>query len=571
MRTIARLVCALGAAALIVYGMIQPVEQDGRWIASIWLAAPLILASIRLTLPVEPRGVSRSIQSLAVVVVVGFSLLSLELVRQQFVRASDIYNYVYIDEQSGQATSNVRPVIEAQRVQRGKILDRNGTVLASTQMANGLATRTYPIEQQFDPTAFGNVLGYYSNRFGQSGLEQSYSDYLSGNHDAWTRWRDTLLGNTQVGSDLHLTLNAPLQAAAAKILGNRVGSIVVLEPKSGAVLAMVSGPSFDPRGLAFNSAAPDRSAENIRVGTYWKQITSDSSGQPLINRPTQGRYPPGSTYKTVTAVGALEHSREARPDDIDCPNERFTATGAPPVVNAVNNLYTYTGNPSSLERVYAFSCNTAFAEYAMRLDRDLLTETAQRFDIMRPQDAPESYSGFTDLPTRPSLLNVDPGFLSSKPAIADTGYGQGQLLVTPLQMAMIAAAVGNNGVMMQPYLVDRVTRPDGTVIATQGGRAIRRTMSPETAATMRKDMRAAVAYGWGKAAQQVDPALALVGGKSGTAENVPGAKPHAWFIALAPYDNPKYAVAVMIENGGEGSGIGAQLAGEVLAAAFRLE
>jgi peptidoglycan glycosyltransferase len=231
-------------------------------------------------------------------------------------------------------------------------------------------------------------------------------------------------------------------------------------------------------------------------------------------------------------------------------------------------LYTLTGNPSNLERVYAYSCNTAFAEYAMRLGQNTFIEIAERFDIYRPQDATEEYAGFTDLQTRSSVLYVEPGFLSSKAALADTGYGQGQLLVTPLQMAMVAAAVANDGVMMQPYLVDRVTRADGSVVKTQSPRVIRRVMSSENAAIMRTNMRAGVSYGFGKAAQQVDPSVAVVGGKSGTAEHAPGATPHAWFIAIAPVENPRYAVAVMIENGGEGSRVGAQVAGEVLAAAF---
>jgi len=132
---------------------------------------------------------------------------------------------------------------------------------------------------------------------------------------------------------------------------------------------------------------------------------------------------------------------------------------------------------------------------------------------------------------------------------------------------MIAAAIANDGTMMQPYLVDRITRPNGGTVMTHGASALHRAMSQAIAATMRKNMRAGVEYGFGKAAQQVDPNVALVGGKSGTAENPSGA-PHAWFIAIAPVEQPRFAVAVMIENGGEGSSVGARVAGEVLAAAF---
>lgn len=569
MRRFALLLCAAGAAALITYGMIQPVEQDQRWILALWLATPLMLVAAWLVLPARPRGVARSVQNLGLAIVLGFALLALQLLRQQFVRADAIYANVHVDEQTGQTTSNVRPVLQSLRVQRGKMIDRAGVVLVDTQVVQGgFAVRSYPLADQFDPAAFSNLVGFFSSRFGQAGLEATYGDYLSGDRDSYSRAQDLLLGESQIGDDLHLTIDARLQDAAMRILGGRVGSIVVLDPKTGAVLAMASGPGFDPRQLAFNPAG-DRDAENARISQYWKVVNSEGAGQPLLNRPTQGRYPPGSTFKTVTAVGALQHPEAGRPDDIRCFNQLETEAGAPPVVNAVPDLASLTGDPSSLERVYAYSCNVAFAQYALRLGADQLAETADQFDIFRPADAPGNYSGFTDLPTVPSLLYNDPGFLNRPAALADTGFGQGQLLTTPLQMAMVAAAIANDGVMMQPYLVEQITRPNGGTLLSHANRAIRRVMSREIAATMRKNMRAGVEYGFGRAAQQVDPSIALVGGKSGTAENPAGA-PHAWFIAVAPVDDPRFAVAVMIENGGEGSRVGADVAGQVLAAAFEL-
>jgi peptidoglycan glycosyltransferase len=569
MRRLTLFICIAGVVALIAYGMLQPVEQDQRWILALWLAAPLLLVAARLALPTQPRGVGRSVQNLGLAIGLGFTLLALQLLRQQFVRADEIYATVHVDEQTGQTTSNVRPVLQSLRVQRGKIFDRAGIVLVDTQVVQGgFAVRSYPLAEQFDPAGFSNVVGLFSNQFGQAGIEATYGDYLSGDRDSYSRIQETLLGKPQVGDDLHLTLDARLQDAAKRILGDRAGSIVVIEPQTGAVLAMVSVPGFDPRQLAFNPAA-DRDAENARISRYWKAINSEGAGQPLLNRPTQGRYPPGSTFKTLTAVGALEHPEEGRPDDIRCFNQLETEPGAPVVVNAVPDLASLTGDPSNLERVYAYSCNVAFAQYALRLGPDLLADTARQFDIFRPADAPEVYDGFTDLPTEPSLLYKDPGFLNRKAALADTGFGQGQLQITPLQMAMVAAAIANDGVMMQPYLVDRITRPDGSTVLTHSPYAIRRAMPSEIAATMRRNMRAGVEYGFGKAAQQVDPDVALVGGKSGTAENPSGA-PHAWFIAIAPVEQSRFAVAVMIENGGEGSVVGARVAGEVLAAAFKL-
>ncbi|HMO56696.1 MAG TPA: penicillin-binding protein 2 [Roseiflexaceae bacterium] len=571
-RTTARIICLLAAAGVLTYGMLQPIEADVRWIASLWLTAPLLLIAARLWMPPLPRGFAHHIQNLALVIGVGFVLIALQLLRQQFIRADEIYRFAYTDPQSGQTTSNVRPVIEALRVQRGKMFDRNANLLVDTRIAPGnYAVRTYPLAQRYDPRAFGHVVGFFSPRFGQSGLEATYGPYLDGERDRLKQLQDALLGHPPIGDDLQLTIDAQLQHAALQILGGRSGSIVVIEPRTGAVLALVSSPGFDPAGLAFDPSA-ERSAENERIDSYWRGINSEGAGQPLLNRAVQGRYAPGSTFKTITAVSALEHVREARPDEIDCPNTRETEAGAPPVVNALENLANLTGNPTDLERVYAYSCNTAFAEYALRLGGDRLAETARRFGIVSPRDP--AVAPIADLQSIASLLYVDAGFLDRPAALADTGFGQGQLLVTPLQMAVVAAAIANDGIIMQPYLVDRVMRPDGTVVRQTQPRALRRATSSAIAARMRDLMRAGVSYGFGKAADAV-PGVA-VGGKSGTAEfpcptlEQPGRLcAHAWFIAIAPVEQPRFAVVVMIEGGGEGSGAGAAAAGQVMSAAFQ--
>ncbi|WP_049768922.1 peptidoglycan D,D-transpeptidase FtsI family protein [Roseiflexus castenholzii] len=580
MRSVLRLISLGAAAVLLIYGVLQPIDQDSRWMAALWIALPLLYVAARLSLPSASTGIARHVQHLALAMAIGFVALSLQLLRQQFVYADAIAGAVFVDQQTGQTTSNVRKVVAALKVQRGPVLDRNGTVIVATEVVEGgYAVRRYPLAAMYDPTAFGNVVGFFSSRFGQSGIEATYNDYLSGERDSWRRLQDTLLDRPRVGDTVRLTIDARLQAAAHAALGERIGSIVVLDPRTGAVLAMVSRPGFDPRGLAFNPAAPDRQAENRRIDEYWRAINAEGAGQPLLNRSTQGRYAPGSTFKTVTAVAVLLHPEQGRPDAIDCPDERPTEPGAPPVVNAVRTglegIIRSTPFPAepNLERVYAFSCNTAFAEYAMRLGPDLLAETARRFDIDRPQEASNVYNGFTDLPTLPSLLYVNPGFLNSRAALADTGFGQGELQVTPLQMAMVAATIANDGMMMRPFLVAEIIRPDGTTVVRNGPRPIRRVMPVDVAARMRSNMRAAVAYGFGKAADAV-PGVE-VGGKSGTAEYPcpTSADPerlcaHAWFIAIAPVDQPRFAVVVMIENGGEGSRLGAEVAGQVLRSAF---
>jgi peptidoglycan glycosyltransferase len=575
MLTGVRMLAGIGALALLIFGLVQPVGQDQLWLLCLWASAPLLGIVAWLTQPPPPRGLNRSVYNLGMVIALGFVLMSLQLLRQQMVQASAIYNRIEIDTASGQITSNVRPVLASQRVVRGNMYERDGALLVSTEVVEGgFASRVYPLAYQlgFDPAAFSHVVGFFSTRFGQSGLEATFGEYLSGEQgSAFNSMRNDLLDLPQVGNDLHLTIDARLQAQAYNLLGGRRGSVVLLDPRTGEVLALASVPGFDPRGLSFDYSAENWNAENARISQYWDQINSDVAGQPLLNRATQGQYPPGSTFKTVTAVAALENPDEAMDEPITCPNELPVETGAPPVVNAVSNLGARTGNPSNLERVYAYSCNTAFAQYALRLGAETFEEEAARFDFYRPQDVPPIYEEFTDLPTVPSRLYVEPGFLNRPAALADTGYGQGQLLVTPLQMALVAAAIANDGEMVQPYLVKRVIRPDGGIVYEHRDSAIiRRVMSPETAAAMRDHMQAVGEYGFGSVVNDVVPGVP-VGGKSGTGEHVPGAPPHAWFIAIAPVDNPRYAVSVMIESGGEGSSVGATLAGQVLAAAFAVE
>jgi peptidoglycan glycosyltransferase len=562
------------ALGLLGYGVFQPVDHDARWLVCLWLAAPLLGLAAWFSRSPLPRGFHRSVHNLGIVVAIGFALLGLQLLRQQIIQANAISNRVNIDSETGQITSNVRPVISSQRVIRGKIFAKDDILLVSSEVVqDGFVRRVYPfVDRFYDAGAFSNIVGFFSTRFGQAGLEATYSEFLSGKRGSeLTQLQNDLLGKAQVGNDLYLTIHAPLQARAKNLLGARTGSIIVLDPSSGAILAMVSNPGFDPRGLSFDYTAQSWDAENQRISEYWQYLNSDSAGQPLINRPTQGLYPPGSTFKTVTAIGVLEHPDVGKPDDIHCYNQYQTEPGAPPVVNAVQDLASLTGDPSTLERVYAYSCNVAFAQYALRLGKERMSDLSMLFDIYRPQEAPDVYPHFLELPTASSLISVNPAFLDRRAALADTGYGQGQLLVNPLQMALITAAIANNGVMMKPYLVERIERPNkGGIIFQQVPRIIRRTMSEDTAKKMRDNMRAVGEYGFGSVVSSQVPGV-TVGGKSGTGEHVPGAAPHAWFIALAPVEQPRFAVVAMIERGGEGSSVAATLAGQVLQAAFELE
>jgi peptidoglycan glycosyltransferase len=569
-RSAIRTLSLLGALALISYGVFQPVDQEVVWLRCIWGAAPLLGIAIWLSQPDMPRSIARSVFNLGLVIACGFGLLSLQLLRQQFVMADAIYSFVGVDDE-GNTISNIRPVLASQRILRGEIRDARGVVLVASEAVNAFARRTYPLAARYDPAAFGNIVGFVSNRFGQSGLEATYSDYLSGARGSPLKHlREDLLGIQRRGANLDLTLNADLQARVSALLAGRTGSIVIIDPRTGAVNAMASAPGFDPSQLAFDPGAADYGAENERIDQYWRQLNSDAAGQPLLNRPTQGQYPPGSTYKAVTAIEALEQAGIGQPDSITCPEQYVPDPNAPPVINSVPGLASLTGDPATLERVFAYSCNTAFAQYASRLGSGLMIEGARRFDIHTPQEAERGAALFRDLPTIVSRLYVDAGFLNQPRALADTGYGQGQLLVTPLQMALVAASIANDGILMQPFLVQRVSNPDGQVLFETQPQQLRRTMSSATAATMRNHMRSVAEYGFGAVVSDFLPGI-TVGGKSGTAQHVEGATPHAWFIAIAPLENPRYAVAVMVESGGEGSSVGGTLAGQALQAAFETE
>jgi peptidoglycan glycosyltransferase len=569
---IRRTAAATGLAAaliLILIGLWQPVEAEARWLALLWLAAPTAGLAVRLLLPTPPAALPRAVANLGLVLLIGFAMLSLQLLRQQFVQSEAVVRHSVVAADGG-VTANVRPVLESQRVLRGSMLDQRGRVLVESRAVAGTAQRVYPIADVYDLQAFAHVLGFFSLRYGESGLESVYSDYLTGRRGSlWQQLQQRAVGGQPEGNDLTLTIDAELQARTAELLGGRTGSVVVLDPRSGAIRALVSAPSFDLRSLTVDPTQPG-SSEAARIAAGWAELNADGAQQPLLNRATQGLYPPGSTFKALTALAVLEQEGLFGADQISCPEEYYPQDDAPPVVNARAELSALIGEPATLERVFAYSCNTAFAQYALRIGAPELARAAAQFGIMPPEQAESRGPLLRDLPAAAALLYVTPNFLDQPRALADTGYGQGELLVTPLHMALIAAATANDGVLMEPYLVQQIVRPDGTVQAERNPTALARVMSQETAAALRSAMGAVAEYGFGSAISAEVPGVA-VGGKSGTAEHAPGAVPHAWFIALAPLDAPRYAVAVMVESGGEGSGVAAQLAGRVLAAALAVE
>lgn len=547
----------------LVFGMTRSPEEEWVWLLCLWVSVvpATILALQQIPMYIKIDTTKRSLQSLTVVLIIGFGMLSLQLLRQQVVWSQHLSDKVVILPNTGEAYSNIRHIMADARVNRGKFIDRTGLVLADTAVAeDGRTARRYPLK---NPTAFVSLLGVVSPRYGVSGLEASYEDYVTGNRNSLGRFFQTLNNQPAIGDNVELTIDARLQQASYELLAGRTGAVVVLDPKSGAILAMASSPSYNPYDLSIDLGA-DRVADQARMTANWQRLIDPAANQPLLNRAIQGRYPPGSTFKLVTGAAVLEHAAITKPDEITCPETFEAEVGAPPVVNAVDKLGDRTGNPASFKSVLAYSCNTAFAQYALRLGPTRFISSAERMGFVLPNRTREAIL-LNDLPTEASTLFSQPNFLNRPAALADTGYGQGELLVTPLQMAMVTALIANDGVMMQPYLVQRVTRGNGNELYRYRPLAIRRAISANTSRTMREAMRYTITDGFGGGAQVGVPAN--VGGKSGTAEY--GAETtHAWFVAIAPIENPRFAVAVMLEGGGEGSGVGAQLAGQVLQSAF---
>jgi peptidoglycan glycosyltransferase len=408
---------------------------------------------------------------------------------------------------------------------RGSILDRDGNVLAASAEDG---TRQY-----FD-ASLAHVLGYISPRFGAEGIERAYNDVLTG--EAGQTWSDALNAeferNPDIGADVQLTIDPVLQAAAANALGGAPGSVVVLDPDNGDVLAMVSYPTFDPARIIEGD-----------------ESLFDDPTAPLLNRATQGLYPPGSTFKTVTATGVLENNVVDPDTMVTCQDEFVVEGFAISCHNVVQGEGTY-----PFADAFTFSVNAIFAQVGLELGWDRLIATARDFGFGSPLP-------FT-IDTAATQVH-DPGATLTQPLLASTAFGQGQLLATPLQMAVVAATVANGGVLEEPHLGLRAIK-DGETVADLSNRSSHRVMDGDTAETMRQLMGTVITQG--QAYLGVGAGIPA-GGKTGTAETGRGTS-HAWFIGFAPLEEPQIAVAVIVEDGGQGGSVAAPIAGAVMLAAM---
>ena len=449
---------------------------------------------------------------------------------------------------------NQRVLLDEYSRQRGQIA-AGGQIMAYSVATDGRYRylRVYP-----DAAAYAPVTGFYSLRFSSTGLERAEDTVLNGSDERLfgKRLADFFTGRDPRGGNVDTTLVPRVQRAAWQAIqqgcgGPCKGSVVALEPSTGKILAMVSSPSYDPNLLATH--------DTEEQGQAWQRLRDDPSS-PLTNRAISERYPPGSTFKVITTAAALQAGISE--------NEQFTAAPRIPLPNSTATLENYDGAPcgnapkAPLREAFERSCNTAFVELGIRLGGDALRNTADAF-------------GFDNVPAPIPLQVAEStvGPMTDAAAVGMSSMGQKDVAVTPLQNAMVAAAIANDGVLMQPYLVDRLEGPDLAEISNTAPTELRQAVSPQVAAKLSDLMVASEKF------TQQDGAIpgVQIASKTGTAEhgtdprNTP---PHAWYIAFAPAENPRVAVAVLVENGGDrlaatGGALAAPIGRATMAAALQ--
>jgi peptidoglycan glycosyltransferase len=431
-------------------------------------------------------------------------------------------------------------------IKRGLIRAADGTILA-TNRKKRVAGQTLYFRRYPQHGLFAHIVGYSTQSRSRSGLEASENDYLTGSnanlHTVLNTTLDRIRGATIKGNDLWLTVRPGAQRLAMQQLAGNCGSVVALDTQTGAVLVAASRPTFDPNLVESNFGA----INNIRA--------SCTPAAPLLNRATDGLFTPGSTFKVVTASAALDSGRFTPDSRFDDPG--YCVEYGKKVRNAGNPEAPETFGSVNLITGLEHSINSVFCNIGKALGAGRILGYAKRYGFYEdpPLETPGNERAPSGLYHGPKLFRptdpatqVDPGRLA---------FGQEALLATPLQMAMVAAGVANQGVVMKPFVVGRITGPNGGVLTRTHPHKLRRAISPGTSQELTSMMVGAVQSGTGTAAQI--PGI-QVAGKTGTAETGVAGKYTSWFICFAPADHPRVAVAVVLENQ---TGFGGQVAAPI--------
>jgi len=438
---------------------------------------------------------------------------------------------------------NTRAIVVDFSRERGRILAADGTVLADSVPTDDALKR---LRRYTDGPLYSGVTGYFSFNYGTDGAERTFNSQLAGKDATIASLADLLSADPKV-NDVTLTIDPKVQKAASEALAGRRGAVVALDPRSGAILALVSAPTFDPNPLA----AHDLNA----VKTAWNGYQADKSN-PLLPRAYRERYPPGSTFKVVTVAASLSSAPEliskAYPSlrDLDL---RGTTKNLPNFGGS-----TCGGTAPELLRV---SCNTGFGQMGLDLGAQKLRDRATAFGF--GEKAP------IDLPAAASSRFPSLDDLKTQPQLAFTAIGQLDVAATPLQMALTAGGIGNGGVVMSPHVLGKITDAAGTVVDQPEQKPWKTALSADQAAALRDMMVGVVERG--TARNMAIPGV-QVAGKTGTAQTV-GSKAHAWIIGFAPASAPTIAVAVIVESqtdndGQTGGAVAAPIAKRVLQASL---
>ncbi|WP_418275462.1 peptidoglycan D,D-transpeptidase FtsI family protein [Isoptericola jiangsuensis] len=420
---------------------------------------------------------------------------------------------------------NARSLYAQFGTNRGPIVVGDETIASST-----------PVDDEWNyqreyahPRLYAPLTGYYSLVSGSFGVEKAENDFLAGAADAlWVdRLQNLLTGTDPQGSSVELTIDPEAQQAAWDALGDQRGAVVAIEPSTGRILAMVSKPTYDPNDLATHDTGAANEA-------YLDLLNDDDD--PLISRASNWLYPPGSTFKLVTTAAALE-SGDYEPDTVIPAPVTYTLPGTSTSLPNYGGEACSSTNEQTLADALRISCNTAFAELGVDLGAEALSEQATDFGFGEAPNVPFATVA-SDYPD-PDSLTPD--------RVALSAIGQGDVRVSPLQVAMTSAAIANGGEVMQPYSVERIRDPQLEVVSETRPSGLGDAISSSTAASLTDMMVSVVESGSGTSAQISGVTVA---GKTGTAQTTSDVPPHAWFTGFAPADDPQVAVAVVVEQGG---------------------
>lgn len=471
---------------------------------------------------------THTMRRLGIAVIIMLTALMANLTYIQVVKAGDLRHDAH----------NRRTNFEEFSRARGQITAAGGVVLAQSKPTNDqyLYQRMYP-----GGPAYANLTGYYSLRYGSTGMERLENDLLAGSDpQLWVdQISDFLTGRDPQGGNVEFTISPTVQTAAYQGLAKQdmVGAVVAIEPKTGAVLALASTPSFDPDPIA--------SHDDETSATAYNEI-ANASPSPVLDRSIGAVYPPGSTFKLLVAAAALENGMS--PDDLLTSAATITLpeTGGATLSNYGKSVCANaTGGMVPLHVALARSCNTAFAQLAMELGRDTLTDMAEALGI---DGEPDKISGYPVVASRIGSM-TSPDGEDDLGAIAQSGIGQRDVAVTPMALAQMTATIANGGKQMTPYLLAKTTRPDLSVISTTQPDPATTAISKKTSKYLRDMMIESERYTAGSG--QI--AGLTIASKTGTAEHGADPKntpPHAWYVAFAPADDPQIAVAVLVTDGG---------------------